>query len=185
MVCEPHWKSWESNAKSVIQHRFGPPSHGSRNTLSRRDADLILKLLVENRFPAIWLPSKELQDLRSLLRHRHQWVRMRTRIQNALQSIALANGLRRGTALWSHDGQSRIASLPLAPHTAYRRSELQVIREVRSGDRETKPASRGASLQTSGSTVADDPSRSRADHGVGDGGVPGRSSPIRRQQSPG
>jgi transposase len=54
----------------------------------RRDADLILKVLVENRFPAIWLPSKELQDLRSLLRHRHQWVRMRTRIQNALQSIA-------------------------------------------------------------------------------------------------
>jgi hypothetical protein len=49
----------------------------------RRDADLILKLLTDNRFPAIWLPSKELQDLRSLLRHRHQWVRMRTRIQNA------------------------------------------------------------------------------------------------------
>ena len=45
----------------------------------RRDADLILTLLVENRFPAIWLPSKELQDLRALLRHRHQWVRMRTR----------------------------------------------------------------------------------------------------------
>ncbi len=34
----------------------------------RRDADLILKLLAENRFPAIWLPSKELQDLRALLR---------------------------------------------------------------------------------------------------------------------
>src|SRR6201982_1479151 len=95
----------------------------------RRDADLILKLLTENRFPAIWLPSKELQDLRSLLRHRHQWVRMRTRIQNALQSIALANGLRRGTALWSQDGQSRIASLPLKPHTAYRRSELQAMYE--------------------------------------------------------
>ena len=95
----------------------------------RRDADLILKLLTENRFPAIWLPSKELQDLRSLLRHRHQWVRMRTRIQNALQSIALANGLRRGPSLWSRDGQSRIASLPLAPHTAYRRSELQAMYE--------------------------------------------------------
>jgi transposase len=47
----------------------------------RRDADLILKLLTENRFPAIWLPSKELLDLRALLLHRHQWVRMRTRIQ--------------------------------------------------------------------------------------------------------
>ena len=44
-------------------------------------------------------------------------------------AIALANGLRRGTALWSHDGQSRIAALPLAPHTAYRRSELQAMYE--------------------------------------------------------
>src|SRR5260370_37212166 len=93
----------------------------------RRDADLILKLLVEIRFPAIWLLSKELQDLRALLRHRHQWVRMRTRIQNALQSIALANGLRRGPSLWSQDGQNTIASLPLAPHTAYRRNELQAV----------------------------------------------------------
>src|SRR6202163_4526439 len=93
----------------------------------RRDAELILKLLAEDRFPAIWLPSKELQDLRSLLRHRRQWVRMRTRIQNALQSIALANGLRRGSSLWSQAGQHTIASLPLAPHTAYRRSELQAL----------------------------------------------------------
>jgi transposase len=35
----------------------------------RRDAELILTLLVENRFPAIWLPSKELQDLRSCRGH--------------------------------------------------------------------------------------------------------------------
>src|SRR5713226_1436906 len=93
----------------------------------RRDAELILKLLMEDCFPAIWLPSKELQDLRSLLRHRHQWVRMRTRIQNALQSIALANGLRRGPSLWSQAGQHAIASLSLRPHTAYRRSELQAL----------------------------------------------------------
>jgi len=93
----------------------------------RRDADLILKLLVENRFPSIWRPSKDLLDLRALLLHRHQWVRMRTRIQNALQAIALANGLRRGPSLWSQAGQDTIASLPLAPHTAHRRSELQAM----------------------------------------------------------
>jgi len=152
----------------------------------RRDAELILKLLVEGRFPAIWLPSKELLDLRALLRHRHQWVRMRMRIQNSLQSIALANGLRRGTALWSHEGQNRIALLPLAPHAAYRRSELQAMYEkFEGGDRETKPASRGASLQTSRSTAADDPSWSGTGHSVGDRGVPGRSSAIRRQQGPG
>jgi transposase len=93
----------------------------------RRDAELILKLLAENRFPAIWLPSKELLDLRALLLHRHQWVRMRTRIQNALRAIALAHGLRRGQSLWSHDGQEKIAFMPLMPHTAYRRSALQTM----------------------------------------------------------
>lgn len=82
---------------------------------------------MENRFPSIWLPSKELLDLRALLLHRHQWVRVRTRIQNALQAIALTNGLRRGPSLWSRAGQCTIASLPLAPHTAYRRSELQAM----------------------------------------------------------
>ena len=93
----------------------------------RRDAQLILKLLVEKRFPAIWLPRKELLDLRALLLHRHQWVRLRTRIQNALQAMALANGLRRGPRLWSYDGQAKIAFLPLAPHASYRRSALQAM----------------------------------------------------------
>src|SRR5262249_41066305 len=93
----------------------------------RRDADLILKLLAENRFPAIWLPGKELLDLRALLLHRHQWVRMRTRIQNALQAIALANGLRRGPSLWSYDGQAKIAFLPLMPHSADRRNAMQTM----------------------------------------------------------
>ena len=80
----------------------------------RRDAELILKLLVERRFPAIWRPSKEQLDLRALLLHRHHWVRLRTQIQNALQAIALANGLRRGPGLWSYDGQAKIAVLAVA-----------------------------------------------------------------------
>ena len=95
----------------------------------RRDAELLLKLLAEDRFPAIWLPSQEQLDLRALLLHRHQWVRLRTRIQNALQAIALANGLRRGPSLWSQDGQTKIAGLPLSPHTAYRRSALLAMYE--------------------------------------------------------
>src|SRR5262245_6918366 len=93
----------------------------------RRDAELILKLLVEKRFPAIWMPSKELLDLRALLPHRHQWVRLRTQVQNALQAIALANGLRRGPGLWSYDGQAKIAFLPLPPHASLRRSALQAM----------------------------------------------------------
>ena len=64
---------------------------------------------------------------RALLLHRHQWVRMRTRVQNALHAIAMAHGVRRGHTLWNREGQALLASLPLAPHTAHRRSELQAL----------------------------------------------------------
>ena len=104
--------------------RFARRSPASKNMI---DAELILKLLAEKRFPVIWRPSKELLDLRALLLHRHQWVRLRTQIQNALQAMALAHGLRRGSGLWSYDGQAKIAFLPLAPHASYRRSALQAL----------------------------------------------------------
>jgi transposase len=93
----------------------------------RRDAELILKLLAEKRFPAICMPSKEQLELRALLLHRHHWVRLRTQIQNALQAIALAHGLRRGSGLWSHAGQAKVAFLRLPPHASYRRSALQTM----------------------------------------------------------
>lgn len=38
-----------------------------RQKHDRRDAALLLKLLIEGRFPAIWMPSTELRDLRALL----------------------------------------------------------------------------------------------------------------------
>ncbi len=93
----------------------------------RRDAALLLKLLAEDRFPSIWMPSTEQRDLRALLLHRHQWVRMRTIVRNGLQAVALSNGLRLGSSLWSQGGQHTVESLPLAPHAAKRRTELQTF----------------------------------------------------------
>jgi transposase len=98
-----------------------------RQKHDRRDADLLLKLLVEDRFPAIWMPSTEQRDLRALLLHRHQWVRMRKRVQQALQAMAMSHGLRRGATLWSRDGQATLAALPLLPHAAHRRNELVAL----------------------------------------------------------
>jgi transposase len=98
-----------------------------RQKHDRRDAALLLELLTQDRFPSIWMPSTEFGDLRALLLHRHQWVRIRTRVMNALQGLALAHGIRRRAGLWSRDGQATIASLPLPPHTAYRRSQLQAL----------------------------------------------------------
>src|SRR5437660_1341207 len=60
----------------------------------RQDAQLILSLLLEDRFPRIWVPSWENRDLRQLLWHRHRMVQARTRIMNQLQAVALNEGLR-------------------------------------------------------------------------------------------
>ena len=90
----------------------------------RRDARLMLDLLIENRFPEIWMPSTAERDLRTLLRDRHQWVRMRTRLQHTLQAIALNHALRKGHALWSAAGQTALEALSLPAYTGQRRTEL-------------------------------------------------------------
>jgi len=118
-----------------IECRVGHPAkvraaEARKQKHDRRDARLLLNLLAENRFPAIWMPSTEQRDLRTLLRHRHQWVRMRTRVQHTLQSLALANGLRRGTTLWSQVGQHALQALPLAPFAGQRRAALLALYPV-------------------------------------------------------
>jgi transposase len=90
----------------------------------RRDARLILELLIEDRFPEIWMPSTEQRDVRTLLRDRHQWVKMRARLQHTLQAIALNHALRQGHALWSAAGRGALQALALPPYTSQRRTEL-------------------------------------------------------------
>jgi hypothetical protein len=45
-----------------------------------------------------------------------EWVRLRTRVMNALQGLALGQGVRRGTGSWSRAGQATITALALPPH---------------------------------------------------------------------
>ena len=91
----------------------------------RRDARLMLDLLMrEDGFPEIWMPSSEQRDLRTLLRDRHQWVKIRTRVQNTLQAIALNRALRRGRGLWTATGQKALQALSLPSYTSQRRDAL-------------------------------------------------------------
>ena len=90
----------------------------------RNDAQLLLKLLLENIFPRIWVPSPENRDLRQLLWHRHRMVQMRTRIMNQLQALAMNEGQRREKKLWSEQGRAQLAKLPLATWASRRRQDL-------------------------------------------------------------
>jgi transposase len=58
----------------------------------RRDAALLLKLLMEGRFPRIWTPSREERDQRQLLLHRYKLVLMRVQVKNELQHLAMNQG---------------------------------------------------------------------------------------------
>ena len=66
-----------------------------RQKHDRRDAELILRLLLEKRFPRIWVPSGEEKDLRQLLIHRWKLVRLRVQIKNELQHLAMNQGVTR------------------------------------------------------------------------------------------
>ena len=90
----------------------------------RLDAELLLKLLLENRFPRIWVPSPENRDLRQLLWHRHRLVQMRTRIMNQLQAVAMNEGYRWKKKLFSEKGRTQLEKLSLAPWASRRRKEL-------------------------------------------------------------
>jgi len=95
-----------------------------RQKTDRRDAEHILKLMLESNFPSIWMPTPENRDLRQLVLHRHRLVGMRTRVMNQLQAVAMNEGLRHKKRLWSEKGRQQLESLSLMPWTAQRRQEL-------------------------------------------------------------
>ena len=112
-----------------IKYRVGHPAkiraqETRKQKHDRRDAGSLLRLLSEDRFPEIWMPSSEQRDLRTLLRDRDQWVRMRSRVQHTLQGIALNHALRKGRGLWNAAGQSAVQALSLPPYTGQRRNQL-------------------------------------------------------------
>jgi len=94
----------------------------------RRDAALILKLLLEKRFPRIWVPSGEEKDLRQLLIHRYKLVRIRAQVKNELQHLAMNQGVTRKNKLWSQKGERVLRELPLAPWASRRREDLLKVK---------------------------------------------------------
>jgi transposase len=90
----------------------------------RRDAEHLLDLLRQDRFPRIWVPSLEVRDVRQLLVHRHKQVQARTRTKNQLQAMALSHGVQKKRKLWTKAGRAELEQLPLLAYAAQRRKKL-------------------------------------------------------------
>jgi len=118
LLAELQIELWIGNAAEIRAKRV------RKKKTDREDARHILQLLVEDRFPQIWVPSWENRDVRQLLWHRHRLVQMRTRIMNQLQAVALNEGLRCKKRLWRERGRQQLEIFQLAPWASRRRRDL-------------------------------------------------------------
>ena len=84
-----------------------------RQKNDRRDAQLLLDLLLHDEFPAVHVPPPASRDVLALLRYRHRLVRIRTMLRNGLQAVAINHQLRLGPRLFTVRGQQQFAALPL------------------------------------------------------------------------
>lgn len=118
MLTQAGHEVWIGDAAKIRASEVRQQKH------DRRDAQLLLRLLVERRFPRLWTPSSEQRDLRQLLLHRHKLVRLRAQVKNELQHLALNQGLQKKRRLWSEAGQRRLQALSLRPWAGRRRQDL-------------------------------------------------------------
>src|SRR2546421_8195012 len=98
LLSELQFELWIGDAAEIRTKRV------RKQKTDRQDAELLLRLLIEDRFPRIWVADGKNRDLRQLLWHRHRLVQMRTRIMNQLHVLALNEGVRRKKALWRPAG---------------------------------------------------------------------------------
>lgn len=118
LLSELQFELWIGDAAEIQSKRV------RRQKTDRQDAQLILKLMLQDDFPRIWAPSWENRDVRQLLWHRHRMVQARTRIMNQLQAVALNEGLRCKKRLWRAGGRQQLESFRLAPWASRRRHDL-------------------------------------------------------------
>jgi len=101
-------------------------SNRRRQKTDKRDAEHILHLLVEDRFPSIWQPPAENEQLRQLLLHRSRLVRMRTRVTNQLDGMAKNEGLLMAGG-WSGKRRRAMERLVLPGWYGERRKDLLAL----------------------------------------------------------
>jgi len=118
LLADLGFELWIGNAAEIRAKRVRKQKN------DREDARLLRTLMIENRFPRVWLPDVSNRDLRQLLWHRHRLVQMRTRVKNQLQAVALNEGVRRKKGLWSEAGRAQLESFQLMPWASRRRKDL-------------------------------------------------------------
>lgn len=98
-----------------------------RQKNDRRDAELVLEIMLRGDFPRIQCHSRESVEVLRMLRYRARLIKMRTMICNNLQAIAISCGLTERSRMLSRAGQERLKSARMTPVIKQQSEELLTL----------------------------------------------------------
>src|SRR6185295_3259877 len=99
MLAELGCEVWLGNAKEIRRRAR------SRHKNDRRDAELILDLMIHDEFPRLFILPLQSREVLRMLRYRQKLIKVRTLIKNSVQALALQSGLALGSKLFTKVGQ--------------------------------------------------------------------------------
>lgn len=103
-----------------------------RQKNDRRDAALLLDLLMRGDFPEVHRPAAASREVLDLLHHRRRLVRMGTMLKNSLHALALNYRMQRGAHLFTTRGRTAFEQLRMGRAEAWhRRDSLDLLATVR------------------------------------------------------
>ena len=111
-------ETWIGHAGAIRQYAR------RRQKNDRRDADLILELMVAGDFPRLHRYSRASREVLQQLRYRQRLVKMRTMVINSLRFMVTSRGISLRSTLQSQRGQARLLRLIMPEPLAQQRDEL-------------------------------------------------------------
>lgn len=99
-----------------------------RQKNDRRDAELILDLMLHDEFPRLHRPAVQSREVLRMLRYRQKLTKIRTMSKNSLQALALQAGLAKGSQLFTKAGQQQLDAAEMSPVMHWQREHwLQLL----------------------------------------------------------
>jgi transposase len=92
-----------------------------RQKNDRRDAELILELMLHNEFPRLHRPPVQSREVMRMLRYRQKLIKMRTMTKNSLQALALQSGLAKRSRLFTRAGKQELTMVLMSPAMQWQR----------------------------------------------------------------
>jgi transposase len=94
-----------------------------RQKNDRRDAELILDLMVHEEFPRLYRPCPQSREVMRMLRYRQKLIKIRTIGKNSLQALALQSGLARRSHLFTKAGRQELCTAEMSPVMQWQREQ--------------------------------------------------------------